>query len=248
MDSSTIRRVSPSNEGSIETSSELIILKPVATITRPLHPLFEVPFQLAKSTLEEARRATVLLHLAIFLSYEAINLVFNLSNKVEGSKFRDQSNVEGQPNESKSQVVDIQDLIELAFTIESIYNLIVDWRKPDAESLDLGVQVESAQRLYAELHNRANLANLSKKETVFNAIVQLDGLKLQTGVSGESKEAWSTFQPPHCKCGEPAELKVSRSQTSLGRKYYTCSRCKFFKWAALPSSPSLESPPTRAII
>ncbi|KAG8822062.1 hypothetical protein FRC19_006798 [Serendipita sp. 401] len=176
-------------------SSGSILLKktpqqPVATLIRPLNPLFEMPLSLAKSTLEEARQAKVLLHLAIFLSYEVINLVIVLSNNAEdeseadgGSKLEGESKGE---DELGSEDDDLQDLVDLAFTIESIYDLVIEWGKPNSELLDLDEQVDSAQRLYAELHSRTSLANSTRDDVIFNEVIALDRSAPQRGILGGS--------------------------------------------------------------
>ncbi|KAG8828944.1 hypothetical protein FRC17_007302 [Serendipita sp. 399] len=127
---------------------ENVILLASQQPVRPLYPLLEFSLDLAEQMLERAREVKGLLHLALFLSYEAIDLVVKLNNGI-----RDTSKV---PKE------DMDNWTELA--------LVNQWAESDMESLDWDEQVGYARQLHHNMFKEVR----SDNEALLSTAVELD--------------------------------------------------------------------------
>ncbi|KAG8822059.1 hypothetical protein FRC19_006795 [Serendipita sp. 401] len=110
--------------------------------------------------LEKARHAKVLLHLALFLSYEAVDLVTSLNESIE--------------DESKLEERVITEWTNFTLTIDSLYELINGWVDSDSTSLDRDEEIKRASELFSDMYNQADLMDLLDKMDLFKAAVELD--------------------------------------------------------------------------
>ncbi|KAG8850020.1 hypothetical protein FRB91_009416 [Serendipita sp. 411] len=110
--------------------------------------------------LEKARHAKVLLHLALFLSYEAVDLVTSLNESIE--------------DESKLEERVITKWTNFTLTIDSLYELINGWVDSDSTSLDWDEEIKRASELFSDMYNQADSMDSSDKMDLFKAAVELD--------------------------------------------------------------------------
>ncbi|KAG8754225.1 hypothetical protein FRC14_005280 [Serendipita sp. 396] len=141
-------------------STESLVQETSQQPTRPLFPLLEFSFSLAKEMLEKARHAKVLLHLALFLSYEAVDLVTSLNESIE--------------DESKLEERVINKWTNFTLTIDSLYELINGWVDSNSTSLDRDEEIKRASELFSDMYNQADLMDSSDKMDLFKAAVELD--------------------------------------------------------------------------